>query len=219
MSIIPKNWASFQHYTDRRPAWIKLHRALLDDFNFSRLPVASRALAPLLWLLASEYEGGEITASIEELSFRLRISENELSTALNPLIDGGFFSASTPLADCKQDAPLEEERRDREEKITRAPALVFETDWPKDYREVFWQIYPRRTDKTAALKKLDQIRRSGSLPWETFLAGVKRYADSVRGKDPQYTKGPAAWLNAGKWEDEIVTKSSSFYSNNMEGIL
>src|SRR3546814_8895763 len=45
------------------------------------------ALAPLLWLLASEYEGGEITASTEELAFRLRMSENELRTALTPLID------------------------------------------------------------------------------------------------------------------------------------
>lgn len=219
MSITPKNWASFQHYTDRRPSWIKLHRALLDDYAFACLPVASRALAPCLWLLASEYEGGEITASMRELSFRLRMSESELGTALNPLIGAGFFTASTALADCKQSAPLEEERRDREEKITRVPALVFETDWPKDYREIFWQIYPRRQDKQAAFKKLDQIRRSGTVPWEAFLAGVRRYAESVRGKDPQYTKGPHAWLNAGKWDDEIVTKSSVFYSNKMEGIL
>jgi hypothetical protein len=32
--LTPKNWKSFQHYKDRAPAWIKLHKALLDDYNF-----------------------------------------------------------------------------------------------------------------------------------------------------------------------------------------
>lgn len=114
MNITPKNWASFQHYKDRSPSWIKLHRGLLDDFTFARLPVASRALAPLLWLLASEYEGGKITASPEELAFRLRLSDSDLMEALKPLIDSGFFIASEMLADCKQDACLEKRREERE---------------------------------------------------------------------------------------------------------
>jgi hypothetical protein len=64
LRLTPKNWKSFQHYKDRAPPWIKLHKTLLDDFKFSRLPLASRALAPCIWLLASEYEGGEINASV-----------------------------------------------------------------------------------------------------------------------------------------------------------
>ena len=58
--IVPKNWSQFQHYRDRSPTWLKLHRSLLDDFDYHCLPIASKALAPFLWLLASEYEGGEI---------------------------------------------------------------------------------------------------------------------------------------------------------------
>jgi hypothetical protein len=76
--LTPKNWDTFQHYKDRAPAWIKLHRGLLDDYTFACLPVASRALAPLLWLLASEYEKGKINASAKEIAFRLRVSEREL---------------------------------------------------------------------------------------------------------------------------------------------
>ena len=49
--IRPKNWHSFQHYKDRDPTWIKLHKKLLDDYEFQSLPLASRALAPMLWLL------------------------------------------------------------------------------------------------------------------------------------------------------------------------
>ena len=107
--LTPKNWKSFQHYTDRKPAWIKLHRAILDDFDFARLPVASRALAPLLWLLASEYEDGNITASAEEIAFRFRMSHDDLIIALSPLIESKFFDASEMLAECKQSACLERE--------------------------------------------------------------------------------------------------------------
>jgi hypothetical protein len=35
-----KNWAEFQHYRSRRPPWIKLHRGLLDDYAWHRLPEA-----------------------------------------------------------------------------------------------------------------------------------------------------------------------------------
>jgi hypothetical protein len=92
--LTPKNWSSFQHYKDRAPQWIKLHRALLDDFEFATLPVASRALAPLLWLLASEYEGGRIVASLDAIAFRMRVTRGDLGEALNPLIEAGFFSVS-----------------------------------------------------------------------------------------------------------------------------
>jgi hypothetical protein len=134
MNLTPKNWASFQHYTDRSPAWIKLHRRLLDDFAFSRLPVASRALAPLLWLLASEYEGGKITCSLDELAFRLRMTPGEVAEALNPLLEGGFFqSDSIPLAERKQEASLEKRRETRiEEKEKRARKRALPDDFERD---------------------------------------------------------------------------------------
>lgn len=109
MTLTPKNWKSFQHYKDRSPAWIKLHKGLLDDFAYSRLPLASRALAPMLWLLASEYEEGAITASLEEIAYRLHISEKDLTDALTPLIDSGFFLASETLAEPEQPAIPERE--------------------------------------------------------------------------------------------------------------
>jgi hypothetical protein len=95
VSITPKSWGEFQHYKNRAPIWIKLHRKLLDNYEFSRLPVASRALAPILWLLASEYDDGKITATNEEIAFRLRMPEAELVEALNPLISAEFFTSDS----------------------------------------------------------------------------------------------------------------------------
>lgn len=111
MKLIPKNWTTFQHYKDRNPPWIKLHRDLLIDKEFMRLPLASKALAPLLWLLASESVSGVFDADFDELEFRLRISQKELSEGLKPLIYNGFFlDATTMLAPCLQDAIPETER-------------------------------------------------------------------------------------------------------------
>ncbi len=114
MRLVPKSWSDFQHYKDRSPAWIKLHKRLLDDYEFQCLPVASRALAPMLWLLASEYENGVIEASADKLAFRIRMRPDEFSDALKPLIKNGFFileqDASEPLAERYQNSIPEKER-------------------------------------------------------------------------------------------------------------
>lgn len=116
MKLVPKNWDKFQHYKDRNPPWIKLHRDLLIDKEFMRLPIASKALAPMLWLLASEDIDGIFNAEIDELEFRLRFTQKEIKDGLKPLIDNGFFlDASTMLAPCLQDAIPETERETKRE--------------------------------------------------------------------------------------------------------
>lgn len=135
MKIQPKNWDSFQHYKDRSPAWIKLHRNILDDYEFHCLPDASKALAPLLWLVASEYQDGIIDASSTKLAFRLRIGEEKLEESVKCLIENGFFvevtEASIALAELKQSARLEEKRREREEKtaaVKKTPLTITEEE-------------------------------------------------------------------------------------------
>ena len=32
-----RNWENFQQYKDRDPKWIKLHRTLLEDYDFCKL--------------------------------------------------------------------------------------------------------------------------------------------------------------------------------------
>mgnify|MGYP003342544218 FL=1 len=139
MKLIPKNWDNFQHYKHRSPPWIKLHKNLLDDMAFQRLPVASKALAPMLWLLASESNDGVIHRSAEEIAFRLRMTEKEVLSAIKPLIDNGFFiDDSSMLASCLQDATTETEKRQRRvetEKETETPNGVSSQVF-KDYLEV-----------------------------------------------------------------------------------
>lgn len=132
MKLTPKNWQKFQHYKDRSPPWIKLHRELLDNRDFMTLPIASKALAPLLWLLASESKDGVFDASDEELIFRLRVTKKDLD-GLRPLIDKGFFVvASNVLAECVPDAIPEGEGETEVEtkgEVEKMRASRLPTDW------------------------------------------------------------------------------------------
>jgi len=117
MRLAVKGWATHQHYKHRNPPWIKLKRSLLDDMEWHRLPVASRALAPMLWLLASETKNGVIDLDSDALAFRLRVASTELAEAINPLIANGWLidvsDPSAMLAPCKQPATTEGEFRDQ----------------------------------------------------------------------------------------------------------
>jgi len=207
MILTPKNWKSFQHYKDRAPAWIKLHKGLLDDFDFCCLPVASRALAPFLWLLASEYEDGKITASLDELAFRLRMTRAELADALSHLIQSGFFDASDPLAECKQeDIPEreteeeEEEEGEKRQSETRARGReIVPDDWPDDHREQFWSLYPNKVGKPKALAKLDHCRRRG-ISFIAIMTGLQAY---IRTKPPdRQWLNPETFINQERWTDQ-----------------
>lgn len=83
------------------------------------------------------------------------------------------------------------------------------TDWPTDYREQFWKIYPRKTEKKSAMAKLEAVRKS-SVPWARFINGVKRYATSMVGTEERYVKHPTTWLNRGCWDDEYGAGNEFF---------
>jgi hypothetical protein len=156
MALTVRNWSKFQHYKARRPPWIKLHRDLLENRSFLELPVASRALAPLLWLLASESEDGSLPDSPKDLAWRLRCSEAEIVSGINPLIAGEFLSgvllpASVALAargqhaDSETEGETETEGEERKAPAEPTPlALVTLTpakNWNAEAAEDFKAVY------------------------------------------------------------------------------
>ena len=174
MLLIPKNWAVFQHYKNRLPPWIKLHRDLLNDRDFMCLPIASKAIAPLLWLLASEEKSGDFNANVVELAFRLRMTEKEVNDGLNPLISKGFFvDASGVLAECLQVAiPETETERETETKTKKSKSITLELpEWlPEniwnDFVELRKFIKKPMTDraKQLMLLNLQKIKDNGHDP-------------------------------------------------------
>lgn len=205
MKLIPKNWSKFQHYKDRCPPWIKFHRDLLNDRKFMCLPVASKALAPLLWLLASECKDGTFDADIDELVFRLRMPADDISNGLRALIDNGFFvDANTMLAPRYQDAiPETETETERETKaetekhmpIAAKAARVSVSD---EYFDRFWEAYDYKLSRHKALKAWQAIKPDAELA-EKIIAAALIYNKANPGR--AYYKHATTWLNGRNWED------------------
>lgn len=202
MILQPKNWDRFQHYKDRCPPWIKLHRDILNNRDFARLPLASKALAPLLWLLASEAKDGCFEACTEELEFRLHLKPKDIEEGLKSLIDKGFFIvASGVLADSKQVAIPEREgetEKEREKETEAEPARRRRQQLPPDF-------YPNETGINAAGQKginvaieLEKFRNyhqgKGSVmadwqaAWRTWVGNARPAMTQTRGKqlDPAW---------------------------------
>jgi len=117
-----KNWSKYQSYKDRRPPWIRFHRTMLDDYAYQKMSADSRALLPMLWLLACEDEdprSGLIQLEIEEISFRLRQPEKIINKCINELQSVDFIecieSVTKPLRECNEivstEAETEAEKR------------------------------------------------------------------------------------------------------------
>ena len=214
MLLQPKNWAVFQHYKDRCPPWIKLHRDLLNDRAYMSLPVASKAIAPLLWLLASESKDGVFDGSTDELVFRLHMTQKEVKDGVKPLIDKGFFTvASGVLADSKQDAIPETERETEKEGETDAPKGVSKEIWDsfvKQRKARKAQITDRVMESIVTQAKIAGWTLDNALSeivirnWQTFkaewVASKPNPADIVRTTIPM-TNTPDPALEKIKADD------------------
>jgi hypothetical protein len=81
-----KNWNKFQHFKDRRPPWIKLHREILEDLGWFQLSGEDAKTLIMLWLLASEDENMTGTLpNLDETAWRLRMEKADLNDALQRL--------------------------------------------------------------------------------------------------------------------------------------
>lgn len=93
------NWADYQHYSKRRPPWIKFYASLLDNHEMSQLRASSRLLAPLLLLLAARTEN-EIPNDVQWLANQLQMNTVQIAEGLKDLLAIGFIERKQ----CKHDA-------------------------------------------------------------------------------------------------------------------
>ncbi len=199
-----KNWDEFQHYKDRRPPWIKLHRTILEDRKWFKLSYASRALALCIWLIASEHEdhlSGIIPEDIEDLAFRARMDEKEVVVCMKELIKQGFIihipeHDSDLLANCYQDATPETEAYSKEVeeeaplppkggseavKVSKMPSEFAMTDGTLlNFDQLFerlWVLYPAIRDKGNKAKAKEQlkIKIEKGIDYEIIGRGIAKY--------------------------------------------
>lgn len=115
------NWDDLQHYSDRRPSWIKLYLDLLDNDDFNELTFAQRGVLIQVWILSARVGNGRLAASTSTLRRYLQPTSKadsaHLPRTLERLSDAGFIEirASKALATRYQRASpdLREEKEKR----------------------------------------------------------------------------------------------------------
>lgn len=171
-----KNWGKFQHFKDRRPPWIKLYRDILDDMDWHSLSGEDAKMLVMLWLIASENEGGLPDA--KTIAFRFRVGVSKVEQALERLghwltseryQDDINESQNNSVADGSSSvADIETPLRDREETETeketdKRRSATF--DKPNDVSDSVWTDFlaHRKVKKSPVTETvIDKFRREAS---------------------------------------------------------
>lgn len=189
-----KNWKDFQHFKDRNPPWIKLHKKILEQRDIMMISDCSFRILIGLWILASEDENKDgVLPSIEDIAFRLRRSTNEINEALQELKPFLIISDIKTISERYQgDIPETETYSKETEKETEKEYI--------DGFENFWKIYGRIGDKQKALKAWNKIKKG--VAYEEIINGHTRYAEYCSRTEWYNKQHCSTWLNNKSWESE-----------------
>lgn len=209
-----RSLSKYQHYRDRNPPWVKLHRDLLEDYDFEQLPDVTKAHALLLLLLASRLEN-EIPNDADWIARKIG-ARSKVDIA--KLLESRFLEtcgadceqhASDAIAESKQVALLEGEREGETEKresrgkatALPKPAALGEVEF-----DGLWAVCAKKVGKARARKAYLRLRKAGQLPeLERIRNALMRLQQTEQWtkQGRQYQPHLEAWLNRGGWDDEI----------------
>ncbi len=203
--LIIRNWSSFQSYKDRNPPWLRLHKNLLDNYEFHQMSANARALLPMLWLLASDDsdpKSGMIRIGYEAITFRLRMSTKDFQSGLRECIKAEFI-----IEEKQQVTDLSRNCHSETETETET-----ETDISCNFDE-FWKSYPTRqgsNPKKAAQDKFTAVVKKG-IDAQEIIKGAKNYRAQMKAagnSETQFVAQAVTWLNQERWKDDYQPKEA-----------
>ena len=197
-----KNWAKFQHFKNRRPPWIKLHREILDQRDINVISDRSFRVLINCWLLASEDRELEgILPTIQDIAFRVRIEEKYIVESLQELTN---FIDSTDvilISERYQVGPPETETEtETENKKTCIRSSAKKYANGADF-ERFWIVWPDKRNKKKARDVF--IRKKFSITdVDELIADVELRKRSDKRWLGGFIPHCSTYLNGERWEDE-----------------
>src|SRR3990167_6574258 len=109
--LLVKNWRDHQHYKKRSPPWIKLHRAVIEDYAFATLKDKTKAHLMLIWVLAAGTEG-RIPNDARFIASKISAAE---AVDLEVMIEAGFLihDGDAPAPEPPADEPHDDKRAEQ----------------------------------------------------------------------------------------------------------
>lgn len=158
-----RNWDRFQHYSGRRPPWIKLHSELLDNAEFMDMSVQTRWFAMTLLLVAAR-TNNVIPVNVAWLAGVARVTPNIARRCMTELQQTRFVEpcgrkrvASTVIAESYPSRARTRSASVSEDLQPKANDLVAEY---VDHAAALNIVLPRQV-KGAAAQKVGQLLREG----------------------------------------------------------
>lgn len=208
-----------------------VRRGLLDSPLFRREPLTEReaylwlienaAYAPRQFRIGShvfDLQRGQVATTVRYLADRWRWSKSRVERAIavfktRTLIETQTGTAATVITVCGYNEMQDGQQSSGAQTGTqtkteagRKPGrnIKKEQNEGKEREEIFerdfWPMVPLKKDKDAAQRAFKSALKRADLV--DILEGARRWAAESVGKDRQFIKRPATWLNAGGWKDE-----------------
>lgn len=212
-----KDWKKHQHYTDRRPPWIKLYTRLLDDPAFMGLCEAAQAQLVKLWVLAANM-GHPLPNDPRLLAGKIGVRGK---FHLDAIIAAGFLNycyqepeevGENLLAEVPENPTiLSTESREQSTETTareepeRPPPAV------PQYDQIFaeaWSVYPRRPNHSKGAAWRQWLARVGEgVDPLDMLEGARRYAKLVESErtEPRFIKHASTFFGRDKHFENDMT--------------
>jgi hypothetical protein len=197
------NWDRFQHYKERTPPWIKLHRSLLDSRQWGALSGDASKLLAECWLVASESPDGSWEGDPEDLAFRLRRPCGVLLTLLQEIAAQGLIKlarsgASAMLATCTPETETETETETESQTGAVTESKAERID--RLFESEFWPRYPVRKGSRGKKDAKSAWRarcREGIEPEAIIEAANRyhRYCEVGKKIGTEYVKLAKSFLN------------------------
>ena len=122
-----------------------------------------------------------------------------------------YTKSTTVYGGSERTRSLPSEEEEEEETETKSEAKSNPNTSRASAFDVFWKAYPKKTGKEAARKSF--ARAKADIGTMLSALEVQKQSEQWTKDNGQFIPNPTTWLNQGRWEDEVQTKSSGFAYN------
>ena len=122
-----------------------------------------------------------------------------------------YTKSTTVYGGSERTRSLPSEEEEEEETESKSEAKSNPNTSRASAFDVFWKAYPKKTGKEAARKSF--ARAKADIGTMLSALEVQKQSEQWTKDNGQFIPNPTTWLNQGRWEDEVQTKSSGFAYN------